>query len=87
MIAFRISEEDYERLYSVCESLGARSVSDLARSAMSRLIRSEREGGDPLIGRLEVLTRDFVQLKSTVEELSSRLADNERPKPATRLPD
>jgi hypothetical protein len=73
MLAFRISEEDYERLYSLCTSLGARSVSDLARTAVNRLIGAERGEGDPLVRHIQVLSRTVSQLKATVDELESRL--------------
>jgi hypothetical protein len=78
MVAFRMSEEDYRRLYGLCVSLGARSVSDLARTAVNRLIGCEQGDGDPLVRQVEVLSQMVRQLKSTVEQLSARLADAER---------
>ena len=77
MVAFRMSEEDYDRLRGLCVSLGARSVSDLARAAVCRLIGTELEGEDPLVRQVEILSRTVKQLKSTVEELSTRLADRQ----------
>ncbi len=38
LVYFRISEEEFRQFVSVCEQEGARSVSDLARSAVQRLI-------------------------------------------------
>ena len=38
MISFRLSEDEYASLRSLCENEGARSVSDLARDAVHRLI-------------------------------------------------
>ena len=38
MISFRLSEDEYTSLRSLCENEGARSVSDLARDAVHRLI-------------------------------------------------
>ena len=38
MISFRLSGEEYRLLQRACEKSGARSVSDLARSAMQRII-------------------------------------------------
>ncbi len=87
LVAFRMSEEDYHRLYGLCVSLGARSVSDLARTAVNRLIGSEQGGGDPLLAQIEVLSRTVRQLKSTVEELSARLAEAERGVNSGRAPD
>jgi hypothetical protein len=77
MLAFRISEEDYDRLRGLCVSLQARSVSDLARTAVIRLIGSEQGGEDPLVCRMEALSQTVRQLKATVEALSTRLADRE----------
>ena len=38
LVYFRISEDEFRQFVSVCELEGARSVSDLARSAVQRLI-------------------------------------------------
>jgi hypothetical protein len=38
LVYFRISEEEFRQFISACEQGGARSVSDLARSAVQRLI-------------------------------------------------
>ncbi len=84
MIAFRISEEDYERVYNVCVSVGARSVSDLARSAISRLIGREPEQGDLVIRQIEGLRQQVVQLEATVQDLSGRLAAAEATKLVAR---
>jgi hypothetical protein len=73
-----MSEEDYDRLYRLCLSLGARSVSGLARTAVQRLIGSAQGGEDPLVNQVEILSRTVTQLKATVEDLSTRLADPER---------
>ena len=38
MVAFRLSSDEYRLLRGACEKAGARSVSELARSAMQRII-------------------------------------------------
>lgn len=38
LVYFRISEDEFRQFNSVCEQGGARSVSDLARNAVQRLI-------------------------------------------------
>jgi hypothetical protein len=38
LVYFRISEDEFRQFVSVCEQAGARSVSDLARNAVQRLI-------------------------------------------------
>jgi hypothetical protein len=37
-VYFRVSEDEFRQFVSVCEQAGARSVSDLARNAVQRLI-------------------------------------------------
>ena len=49
LVYFRISEDEFRQFVSVCEQAGARSVSDLARNAVQRLIADgnrQREGDD-----------------------------------------
>ena len=43
MISFRLSEDEYASLRSLCENEGARSVSDLARDAVHRLVRKDTQ--------------------------------------------
>ena len=43
MISFRLSEDEYASLRSMCENEGARSVSDLARDAVHRLVRKDAQ--------------------------------------------
>ena len=38
LVYFRVSEDEFRQFVSVCEQAGARSVSDLARNAVQRLI-------------------------------------------------
>jgi hypothetical protein len=47
LVYFRISEDEFRQFTGVCEQAGARSVSDLARNAVQRLIadsQRHREG-------------------------------------------
>jgi len=57
LVYFRISEDEFRQFSSVCERGGARSVSDLARNAVQRLIAdSERQReGDELEEKMRVL--------------------------------
>jgi hypothetical protein len=76
MISFRLSEQEYEHLVNLCQTQGARSLSDLARAAMQNLITNGGNGHGPadieerishLDGRVKVLDR-------AVERLSQVLA-------------
>jgi hypothetical protein len=60
LVYFRISEDEFRQFVSVCEQEGARSVSDLARTAIQRLIADgarQRNGEelDEKMHRLEQL--------------------------------
>jgi hypothetical protein len=43
LVYFRVSEDEFRQFVSVCEQAGARSVSDLARNAVQRLIADGRQ--------------------------------------------
>ncbi len=60
LVYFRITEDEFHQFANVCEQEGARSISDLARCAVQRLIaesHKEREGRDmaPKMQSLEKL--------------------------------
>src|SRR5258707_4502384 len=60
LVYFRITEDEFHQFANVCEQEGARSISDLARSAVQRLIAEsvrEREGQEtaPKMQSLEKL--------------------------------
>ena len=60
MISFRLSPEEYQTLQTACTEQRVRSISDLARMAMQRVI-SPRNEADPLSGEVRDL-RDRVRL-------------------------
>jgi hypothetical protein len=71
MISFRLSEDEYASLRSVCENEGARSVSDLARDAVHRLIRKDSEADvetamRALEGRMDTLDLQVQRLNVAV---------------------
>jgi len=76
MISFRLSDEEYEHLVNLCETQSARSLSDLARSAMQSLIANGgvnggvNGGGDGLEERLSHLDGRLNALDEAVERLS-----------------
>lgn len=60
LVYFRISEDEFHQFASVCEQQGARSVSDLARNAVQRLIadghrQRENDGIAEKMHKLEML--------------------------------
>jgi DNA-binding transcriptional regulator GbsR (MarR family) len=74
LVYFRISEDEFRQFSSVCEQGGARSVSDLARNAVQRLIaegQRQREGQE-----LEDKMRVLENLITAVTEQLHLLATN-----------
>lgn len=67
IVTFRITTDEYERLRIFCISEGQRSVSDLARKAVSTALEN---GGTPTVesrlaeieARLHFVTRELLQL-------------------------
>jgi hypothetical protein len=75
LVYFRISEDEFRQFSSVCEQGGARSVSDLARNAVQRLIaegQRQREGHE-----LEEKMRVLEGLIAAVTEQLQLLAANQ----------
>ncbi len=66
LVYFRISEDEFRQFVGVCEQAGARSVSDLARNAVQRLIaegnrqREDEELADKM-KRLERLIAEVTE--------------------------
>ena len=53
VVFFRVSEEEFHNMEKACDTVGARSISDFARTAAIRLINSaDHGGGDPLTAKL-----------------------------------
>ncbi len=66
-VAFRISQDEYERLVDTCASVGARSISDLARVALCQLIGPS---GSPAT---DLLHERIKSLDSRVRDLDRKL--------------
>jgi len=77
MINFRLSEDEYENLKNFCIARQARSISDLARDAVCRLISADpakapngdlAEMMEKLNGRVNELDREVKRLSRLVVE-------------------
>ncbi|MCE5306143.1 MAG: hypothetical protein LLG20_00725 [Acidobacteriales bacterium] len=81
MISFRLSDEEYEHLVNLCETQSARSLSDLARSAMQNLIANGgvNGGGDGIEERLTHLDGRVSALDQAVERLARLVSDDGGP--------
>jgi hypothetical protein len=72
LVYFRVSEDEFRQFVSVCEEAGARSVSDLARNAVQRLIadgRRHREDQD-IDEKIRVLDRLIAAVTEQLQLLS-----------------
>ena len=65
MISFRLSPEEYQRFRHMCAERGVRSISDLARTALQKLVAAENDD-DPL-------SYEVRDLRQQVESLSHEL--------------
>jgi hypothetical protein len=72
LVYFRISEEEYEVFNSLCESTGARSFSDLARSALARMMSKGGNGSEEVLmgQRLEAAEGLVKELNQVLDRLS-----------------
>lgn len=74
MVSFRLSEEEYEGLKRICMDVGARSLSDVARDAVHRLLGSNAVPNRDLESQLMLLNGRMDALDHEVKRLS-RLID------------
>lgn len=75
LVYFRVSEDEFHQFVSVCEREGARSVSDLARNAVQRLIaecQRDREDRE-LTPKVEKLEKLVTELTGQVQTLAALL--------------
>jgi hypothetical protein len=73
MISFRVSEDEYAGLKNLCINEGARSVSDMARDAMHRLITNQSWPNNQLETVVQVLQVRIEALDLEVKRLGKAL--------------
>ena len=80
MVSIRLLDDEYEQLKQFCLTKGARSVSDLAREAMFRML--PRPAGDSrhpdLADQVRRLDQTVAALGEKMEAIESRLAGSPR---------
>jgi len=69
MISIRLSDEEYTGLKRLCVVRGARSVSDMARLAMSRLLGDQ----DHLRHHVDAMRLEIAALNRKIDEISATL--------------
>ena len=76
LVYFRVSEDEFRQFVGVCEQAGARSISDLARSAVQRLIaEGQRSRHDHTINeKIQVLERLIAAVTEQLQLLTAKSA-------------
>jgi hypothetical protein len=77
MISFRVSEDEYTGLKNLCLNEGARSVSDIARDAVHRLIHNHSRPNSQLETTVQVLQGKIEYLDMEVKRLGKVLNGHE----------
>lgn len=82
LVYFRITEDEFHQFAGVCEQAGARSISDLARNAVQRLIAEgdrerEVEGLAPKMQHLEKLIAEVTEQLQMLTNLRAARANTE----------
>ena len=76
MISFRLSEQEYQSLLQLCATHGVRSLSDLARDALQRMLGANENNGngpkphDVPDGEVEQLHGRMQQLEGEIKRLA-----------------
>lgn len=70
MVSIRLSDEEFRRLKELCEVRGARSLSDLAREAMHRMLQTGDGPGGSLQDRVAALDERVSSLQRELARLS-----------------
>jgi hypothetical protein len=73
MVSFRLSDEEYEGLKSICITVGARSLSDVARDAVQRMLGNGAASKKDLEAEVESLTAKMDLLAKEVQRITRLL--------------
>jgi len=73
LVYFRVSEDEFEQFNQMCETARARSISDLARFAVLRMISDAggKANPDDVVEKLKLLEAGICDLNKRVEELTT----------------
>jgi hypothetical protein len=66
LVNFRLSEQEYEWIKRSCQESGSRSISEFARTAVLRTIRTDT--ANPHLARLDDLARRVAELESRLQQ-------------------
>jgi hypothetical protein len=74
MVSFRLSEQEYKDLLMLCEQRGSRSISDLARDAVFKLLVS----GGPALSNGSGHSLEGSIIEHKVHDLDGRMQELDR---------
>lgn len=82
MISIRLSDDEFIKVREACRATGARSISDLARDAMRRLVAGtparDAAGEDGLCARVEDLDHRISHLQEQVSRLALLVREGDK---------
>jgi hypothetical protein len=75
VLFFRVSEEEYRQFCGLCESRGARCLSDLARTAVFRMMEEGNggESGIPVSDAIRGMDSEIRALRVEVTDLAQQI--------------
>lgn len=72
IVVFRLTQDEYEDLKSVCSVRGARNISDFARSELLTSIEQERRPNEELHQKLASLESKLQRMTQILENMVER---------------
>jgi hypothetical protein len=73
VVVFRLTQDEYEELKTVCTVRGARNISDFARSELLIAIEQERRPDTQIHGRLSDVDQKLSNLESKIQRMAHLL--------------
>ena len=71
LVYFRVSEDEFRQFTQLCERHGSRSISDLVRDAMHRLLVEADEAAIGAEARVKILDKLIAEVSAQLQQLAS----------------
>lgn len=71
MVYFRVTEDEFRQFTQLCERQGARSISDLIRDTMHRLINEAGEEDNGADSKVRALDKLIAEVSAQLQQLAS----------------
>jgi ribosomal protein L13 len=75
VVYFRVSEDEFHDFSEMCQAANARSLSDLARSAMQRMLKEQNEG-EMIAERLKTFDELMARVNQKLVEMGELIQKN-----------